>query len=158
MKGLIVSDLLTYLLQNILITRHHFARWLRDLFSPTCLLICFRTILLHAIKTDRPAYLSASKQSIYKPSTRISYKTLYLHTLETVHDWTLFLKRNCNLDSVYHDFAKAFDTVSHVKLLTKLIGYGIRGHRLGWIRTFLSSHSPSVKLISFYHLHVLRVA
>ena len=69
--------------------------------------------------------------------------------LETLNDWTLFLTSNYDVDSLYLDFAKAFDTVSHVKLLTKLTGYGIRGHLLGWMRVFLSSRSQSVKIYHF---------
>ena len=61
----------------------------------------------------------------------------------------MFLKSKLGVDSVYLDFAKVFDTVSHVKLLTKLTGYGIRGHLLGWTRAFLSSRSQSVKIDHF---------
>ena len=61
----------------------------------------------------------------------------------------MFLKSKFGIDSVYLDFAKAFDTVSNVKLLTKVTGYGIRGHLLSWIRAFLSSRSQSVKIDHF---------
>jgi len=44
--------------------------------------------------------------------------------LETINDWSVAL-RNCHsVDVVYFDFAKAFDTVSHTKLLYKLRVYG----------------------------------
>ena len=59
------------------------------------------------------------------------------------------LKSKFGVDSVYLDFAKAFDTVSHVKLLTKRTGYGIRGHLLGSITAFLSNRSQSVKIDHF---------
>jgi ribonuclease P/MRP protein subunit RPP40 len=42
------------------------------------------------------------------------------------------------------DFSKAFDVVSHRKLLAKLHHYGIQGNILGWIQSFLSSRSQSV--------------
>ena len=73
----------------------------------------------------------------------------YTQLLETLNDWTLCLKTKFGVDSVYLDFAKAFNTVSHVKLLIKLTGYGISGHLLGWIRAFLSSCSKSVKIYHF---------
>ena len=94
---------------------------------------------------------STSEQSNYTPSARISYKTLYLYpTLRNIKRLDfVFKKQKFGVDSVYLDFAKAFDTVSHVKLLTKLTGYGIRGHLLGWIRAFLSSRFKTYKIDHF---------
>ena len=42
-----------------------------------------------------------------------------------------------SLDTFYLDFAKAFHTVLHERLLVKLKGYGINGKALKWIRNFL---------------------
>ena len=39
-------------------------------------------------------------------------------------------------DGVLLDFSKAFDKVSHQKLLHKLHRYGIRGPTLKWIQAF----------------------
>ena len=38
---------------------------------------------------------------------------------------------------IYFDFAKAFDTVPHQRLLLKLKGYGIKNEVLHWILAFL---------------------
>ena len=66
--------------------------------------------------------------------------------LETVNDWSIALK-NCNIvDVVYFDFAKAFDTVSHVKLIHKLQAYGVRGSLLSLIADFLDGRSQRVML------------
>ena len=43
-------------------------------------------------------------------------------------------------DVIYLDFKKAFDTVSHAKLLDKLQYYGITGVLLQWYRADLTSH------------------
>ena len=47
---------------------------------------------------------------------------------------------------VYIDFQKAFDSVSHPKLLKKLTAYHITGDLYGWITAFLTNHSQSVKI------------
>ena len=47
--------------------------------------------------------------------------------------WTICL----NLDAIYLDFSKAFDSVPHQHLLMKLEGYGICGTLLAWIKDFL---------------------
>ena len=50
------------------------------------------------------------------------------------------------VDSIYFDFAKAFDTVPHRRLLKKLEGYGISGTTLGWIKSFLNDRKQLVKV------------
>ena len=50
------------------------------------------------------------------------------------------------VDVVYFDFAKAFDTVSHVKLISKLQAYGIDGILLSIIIDFLADRSQRVVL------------
>jgi len=48
------------------------------------------------------------------------------------------------MDSIYLDFAKAFDTVPHRRLLGKLEAYGIRGDLYNWIKAFLSNRTQEV--------------
>ena len=42
------------------------------------------------------------------------------------------------------DFANAFDTVPHIRLITKLAEYGVLGKRLDWIRQFLIGRKQRV--------------
>ena len=41
--------------------------------------------------------------------------------LATLNDWTLAVNKHAKVDAVYIDFAKAFDSISQVKLLTKFM-------------------------------------
>jgi len=54
------------------------------------------------------------------------------------------LNNKCITDIVYIHFQKAFDSVSHKKLLTKLEGYGISGDVLAWLTAFLSNRTQVV--------------
>lgn len=58
--------------------------------------------------------------------------------LETINDWTLSLQNYCGITVAYVDFAKAFDTVPHQKLLFRLQSYGVDGCLLAWLSNFLS--------------------
>ena len=49
-------------------------------------------------------------------------------------------------DTIYLDFAKAFDTVPHSRLITKLKAYGIDGAILNWIQAFLTGRTQVVKV------------
>ncbi len=48
------------------------------------------------------------------------------------------------VDVIYFDFAKAFDKVSHGKLIIKLRKYGISGNILNWVHGWLSDRYQRV--------------
>ena len=50
------------------------------------------------------------------------------------------------VDMVYLDFAKAFDTVPHQRLLLKLESYGIGGEVYAWIQSFLTDRLQQVSV------------
>jgi hypothetical protein len=52
--------------------------------------------------------------------------------------------KNIQTDLIFMDFAKAFDKVSHRRLLYKLKYYGIQTHTLNWIQTFLTDRTQTV--------------
>jgi hypothetical protein len=52
-------------------------------------------------------------------------------------------KRTC-VDSVYTDMSKAFDSLSHKKLIVKLRAYGINSFVCQWIQAFLSNRRQRV--------------
>ena len=50
------------------------------------------------------------------------------------------------VDAIYLDFSKAFDTVPHRRLMSKLESYGITGKVKQWVLSFLSGRSQTVKV------------
>ena len=70
--------------------------------------------------------------------------------LEVTDDWFEILDRGGNIDCIYLDFRKAFDTVPHKRLLNKLSSYGICGQVKMWIESFLSDRQQSVRIGSSF--------
>jgi hypothetical protein len=46
---------------------------------------------------------------------------------------------NKQVDLILLDFIKAFDNVSHEKVLLKIHDYGSRGQTLKWVKSFLDN-------------------
>ena len=64
----------------------------------------------------------------------------------------LSLQARKSTDVIYFDFKKAFDSVSHCKLLVKLPAYDLSGNLLAWLTEFLhnDNRSQTVKLNNSY--------
>ena len=73
-------------------------------------------------------------------------KSCSLQLLKCKNDWTNMIDKGNSVDVVYIDFCKAFDTVSHQKLIMKLSKYGIHADILLWIKDFLSERTQNVKI------------
>jgi hypothetical protein len=67
-----------------------------------------------------------------------------LYVLHEIHN---ILEKRAQVDTVYLDFAKAFDKVSHGLLLVKLHNFGIRGNLLRWFGDYLSGRLQRVTVL-----------
>jgi len=63
---------------------------------------------------------------------------------QVVRDWSSTINRNSRTHAIFLDFSKAFDNVSHERLLLKLEHIGIRGCLLNWICSFLIGREQHV--------------
>ena len=64
--------------------------------------------------------------------------------LLALNDFARGLEDKSQTDIIFLDFAKALDKVSHQRLLKKTYYYGICGHTLKWIESFLDNRSQQV--------------
>ena len=74
----------------------------------------------------------------------ISGRSTQLQLLEVLDKWTEALDEGHLIDCVYMDYAKAFDTVPHRRLLYKLSKYGINPKAVSWIENFLGNRTQQV--------------
>ena len=76
----------------------------------------------------------------------IPNKSCTTNLLETYDYITDSINQNEPLDIVYMDFAKAFDKVSHNRLIVKLNSYGFDKILINWIKSFLKNRFQRVVL------------
>ena len=71
-------------------------------------------------------------------------RSTILQLLTIMNEWTEALDDGIQIDTVYLDFRKAFDSVPHKRLIKKLEGYGIKGILLEWFKNFLNGRQQRV--------------
>ena len=70
--------------------------------------------------------------------------------LDVMNTLTELIDNKNNVDILYLNFSKAFDTVPHNRLLSKLTSYGICGNIFNWIKSFLTNRKQRVKVNGEY--------
>ena len=73
-------------------------------------------------------------------------KSYMSNLLITLEDVTESLDEGFGVDIIYLDYSKAFDTVLHKRLISKLEAYGISGEILQWIQDFLTGRKQHVSV------------
>ena len=64
-------------------------------------------------------------------------KECALALIMLIHELLQNMQKGKQTDLILLDFSKAFDKVSHEKLIHKLHNYGVKGNTLSWIKSFL---------------------
>ena len=64
--------------------------------------------------------------------------------LSVIEAWTDQLEKGMDIDALYFDFSKAFDTVPHRRLLSKLQSYKISKQIIDWVEAYLSNRKQRV--------------
>ena len=95
----------------------------------------------HMIEHMLKNKLFADQQHGFVPNRSCMTQLLYV-----MEDWTRWLDENNNIDTIFLDFQKAFDTVPHKRLLIKLKAYGITGMIANWIADFLKNRRQRVSV------------
>ena len=73
-------------------------------------------------------------------------RSCVLQLLEVLDYWNKSVDEGKQVDTIYLDIRKAFDSISHRRLLQKLEAYGIEGEVLVWVRDFLKGRRQRVML------------
>ena len=115
-----------------------------DNYRPVALTCTLCKVMESCIKDELMSYLLKHKFISRKPHGFLSKRSTCTQLLECVHDWSLSMHSRKKTDVVYIDFARAFDSVVHDKLLFKLSVYGIGNELYSWIGNFLKNRTQQV--------------
>lgn len=98
-------------------------------------------------KTVREAILRHMKHHHILSNKQYGFlpgRSTLLQLLTTLEKWIQDLDHGKQVDVIYTDFRKAFDKVSHGRLLMVLERYGIREELHSWLRDFLTGRKQRV--------------
>jgi hypothetical protein len=115
-------------------------------FRPISLVSSIGKVMERVIVNQLTSFLTArnlisSSQYGFQQRSSTAIQLLNSH-----HDWLLNQNSYISTDVIYLDYAKAFDSVSHSKLIHKLRSYGINQDLLRWITNYLSNRTQAVSV------------
>ena len=117
-------------------------------YRPISLLCSISKLLERLIYDKIVAFLTQSLSDcqfgFLQGKSTLQQLLVFLHSVDND------LSRKLQTDVIYLDFRKAFDSVSHNKLLDKLWSLGITGSLWLWFRAYLSSRSQTVYINGHY--------
>jgi hypothetical protein len=116
----------------------------RSNYRPVSLTSTICKILESIIRDKVMKYLQLNKLIVPSQHGFVPNKACVTNLLETLDIITDSINKGYSVDLVLLDFAKAFDKVSHVKLIQKLEAYGVNSILVKWIKSFLTGRKQRV--------------
>lgn len=95
--------------------------------------------LVHSYLFSKLKHLITCKQYGFMPK-----KSTSIQLIESYEEIGKSLDKGSQVDAIFLDFAKAFDTVDHMLLITKLKFYGVKGTFLKWFESYLGNRQQRV--------------
>jgi len=115
-------------------------------YRPISLTSVFCKLMERVINRQMIQYLQRHKLLSGQQHGFLAKRSTVTNLLDCLSDWTLALDNRHSVTVAYIDYSKAFDMVSHSKLLHKLSCFGIYGDLLRWIGEFLNNRTQCVRV------------
>ena len=116
----------------------------RENYRPVSLTSTICKILEPIVRDHIMKYMGIEKLITPSQHGFVPNKACITNLLETLDSVTDAINKGFSVDLVLLDFAKAFDKVSHEKLILKLEAYGVNEVLVKWVRGFLSNRKQRV--------------
>ena len=115
-------------------------------FRPVSLCCICCKILESIIKDNLLEYFKVNDLLDHRQYGFVKKKSTSIQLLRILDDWSEALDRGEEVHVIYTDFEKAFDRVSHVKLIRKLSMYGVNDNIIEWLKDYLNGRQSSVRV------------
>ena len=119
-------------------------------YRPVSLTSVFGKLMERVVASEMLHYLLKNRVLSADQHGFLSKRSTLTNLLESVNDWSISIENKFHNQVAYIDFSRAFDSVSHPKLLHKLKSYGFGGSLLHWIRSFLSNRIHCTRVGNAY--------
>ena len=113
-------------------------------YRPISLTALCSKVLESIIRDSIVNYMMENKLFADQQHGFVPNRSCMTQLLCVLEDWTKWIDNGNNIDTVFLDFQKAFDSVPYERLLSKLESYGISGKFSKWIKSFLSDRRQRV--------------
>ena len=113
-------------------------------YRPVSLTLVVCKVLESIVRERVINHMKSNKLFSSKRFGSIGGRPTTLQLLRVLDEWTTILDNGGSIDVTYFDFMKAFDKVSHNRLILKLKSYGIGGVLLDWLKAFLMDRKQRV--------------
>ena len=113
-------------------------------YRPVSLTSICSKLLEHIVHSHISRYLESHNILTPRQHGFRKHHSCVTQLIMSCHDWASAVDTGHQVDIAIFDFSKAFDTVPHERLKSKLHAYGIRGKLLKWIINFLTKRKQRV--------------
>ena len=113
-------------------------------YRPISLTSTFSRIFEHIISQKIFNHLFDFNLLTPKQFGFVPHRSSGIQLLTCLHTWLITYLKNESVTVVYTDIKKAFDSVSHNRLLKILIQYGFDDNLVNWLNEFLNNRSQRV--------------
>ncbi|KAK7093942.1 hypothetical protein V1264_007621 [Littorina saxatilis] len=108
-------------------------------------LTCILCKVMEGLVRERVMKHLAENNLIHKEQHGfVAGRSCVTQLLDVLDAWTEVLDDGGSVDIIYTDFMKAFDSVPHKRLLSKVAAHGIQGKVLRWVESFLTDRTQCV--------------
>ena len=120
------------------------SRFLASNYRPVSLTCICSKLMEHIIVSHVMQHLESTGSLSDRQHGFRSKRSCETQLVDFVQQLTKHIDQGGQVDAVIMDFSKAFDKVSHIRLLHKLDKMGIRGKPLNWVKQFLTDRRQRV--------------
>ena len=113
-------------------------------YRPVCLTVICCKIMESILRDHIMDHLKENELISSKQHGFLIGRSTLTQLIETLEEWTSLLDQNNNIDILYCDFRKAFDSVPHHRLMLKVQSFGIGGKLEKWIKDFITGRRQRV--------------